>query len=56
MHYTDANLQMTTNSNKVLVTSSEVEAGNFTTMAYNGLINVGKSVLKMAGVCGKVAS
>jgi hypothetical protein len=30
-----------------LITCSKVEAGNFTTHAYNVLLNIGKSVLKM---------
>jgi hypothetical protein len=40
-------LQMTTNWKKVFVMCTEIEAGNFTTLVYSILINVGKSVLKM---------
>jgi hypothetical protein len=47
MHYVDAVLQMATNWNKGFVMCSKVKAGNFTTLAYGFLFNIGKSVLKM---------
>jgi hypothetical protein len=43
---TTAILQMTTNSNKVFVLLSDVEAGNFTTLVHGVFLNVGKMVLK----------
>jgi hypothetical protein len=41
---------------KVFVMCSEAEAGNFTTLVYCVLLNVGKSVLKITETCGKIAS
>jgi hypothetical protein len=44
---------VTVNWNKVFVMWSEVEAGNFTALAYSVLLNVGKSVLKMEKILWK---
>jgi hypothetical protein len=49
-------LHMTTNWRKDSVTCSEVESGNFTTMAYGFLLRAGRMYWKWRRLCGKITS
>jgi hypothetical protein len=52
-NYTDVLLQFVQNFLVSLVICSEVETGNFTTLVYNVLLNVGNNMLKMTGTLWK---
>jgi hypothetical protein len=45
----DTILQIAANESRVFVMCSKVKAGNFTTLVYSVLFEIGKSVSKMIG-------